>query len=291
MAKTVVLDPGHQSSPYLDTGASGYGLKEENITLDLCKRIKPLLEQNNIKVIMTREGDYVNGGQSSVNSSLQARVKISNTIKPDIFISLHTNAFNGNAYGSEVHILGKGGKAEVLANKLIPQLSKTFHNRGLKLSPNLYVLKYTNAPAVLLECGFIDNKSDNAKLANTDIRQQIAENLVEGICGFFGIEKIKSTIQSSPPPSPILEGGKIMNVCIVYYSPADFSSALILSQKYNNCAMFCRNASTNVNPDALKASKIFTVGGSKLGIDGEIYLSGNSAADTLIAVANYLKNN
>ena len=285
---TVILDPGHQNYPYLDTGASGFGLKEEDITLDICKRIKPLLEQNNIKVILTREGDYVNGGQSSVNSSLQARVKISNTIKPDIFISLHANAFNGNAYGSEVHICSKGGKAEKLANCIVPKLGEIFYNRGLKVSPNLYVLKYTDAPAVLLECGFIDNKSDNAKLANVDIRQQIAKNISQGVCEYFEIKNIKSTQEQNINNNNQGSDFK-MDVCIVYFSSSDFSSALILSNKFGGCAMFCRNGSPNVHPDALKSAKIFTVGGPKLNVNGEIYLSGNTAQDTLIKVADYLQ--
>jgi N-acetylmuramoyl-L-alanine amidase len=282
---TVILDAGHQSYPYSDTGASGFNLKEEDITLDLCKRIKPLLEQNNIKVIMTREGDYVNGGQSSVNSSLQARVKISNTIKPDIFISLHTNAFNGNAYGSEVHILGKGGKAEVLANKLIPQLSKTFHNRGLKLSPNLYVLKYTNAPAVLLECGFIDNKSDNAKLANTDIRQQIAENISRGVCEYFGIQyKNKQIINNNQK-----EDDNMLEVAVLLFSKEDYWAGCDVAVKNGNCAIFTRPADRSVPKDAMKAKKLFIVGGSSVNHSNEILLSGDTKYDTATKVAEYLK--
>jgi len=82
-----------------------------------------------------------------------------------------------------------------------------------------------------------------------------------------------------------------MDVCVVYYTPADFSSALILANLNGSCGMFCRNASANVNPIALKAKKIINVGGPKLGVPGEVYLSGNTAGDTLIIVSNYLKGN
>jgi len=80
-----------------------------------------------------------------------------------------------------------------------------------------------------------------------------------------------------------------MDVCVVYFTLSDFSSALILSQLNGNCGMFCRNGSPTVNSVALKATKIIVVGGPKLGVIGEIYLSGNSATDTLVAVSNYLQ--
>ena len=218
MSYTLCLDAGHQNSPYIDTGCQGFGLREEDITLDICKRIKSLLEFNEIKVVMTREGDYVAGIKSRTSNSLQERCIISDNSKADIFVSVHCNAFNSNVSGSEVHICGKGGNAEKLANYIIPQLAKTFNNRGLKVSGGLYVLKNTNAPAVLLECGFLDNKSDNAKLANPDIRQQISENASQGICNYFGIKfsKPSVSIPSNPTPIPtimyrvIIDGKQIM---------------------------------------------------------------------------------
>jgi len=82
-----------------------------------------------------------------------------------------------------------------------------------------------------------------------------------------------------------------MEKCIVYFTPADFSNALILANKFGGCAMFCRNGSANVHADAMKSNVVFTVGGPKLNVNGEIYLSGDSAKDTLIAVSEYLKNN
>lgn len=80
-----------------------------------------------------------------------------------------------------------------------------------------------------------------------------------------------------------------MDACVVYFTPADYSVALILSNLNGGCAMYCRNGSATAHKDVAKAKKIFTVGGGKLGVAGEIYLSGNDGKDTLIAVANYLK--
>jgi len=290
---TICLDPGHQSIPNSDTGCSGFNLHEEDIVLDICKRAKPLIELNNIKVIMTRDGATVNGDGSSLNASLNTRCQIANNAKADLFLSVHADAFNTQAYGTTCHVYGLGGNAERFAKILNPMMGQLFYNRGIKVS-NFEVIRETNMAACLLETAFLDNQGDNAKLADPNVRQQIAINIVKSACiYFFGTDyvyKDNSTSITQSTPITNNKGSEFhMDCCIVYFSPADFSSALILSNLNKSCAMFCRNASPSVHPDALKATKIITVGGPKLGVPEEIYLSGNLASDTLNAVSNYLQ--
>jgi len=293
----IVLDPGHQSAPNFDTGTNGFGVTEQDIVLDICKRAKPLIESNEIKVIMTRDGAIVNGDGSSLNASLNTRCQIANNAKADLFLSVHADAFNTKAYGTTCHVFGFGGNAERFAKILNPMMGNIFYNRGIKVS-NFAVIRDTNMPAVLLETAFLDNKDDNAKLANANIRQQIAVNIAKSVCiYFFGTDYIYkdnssvSTIQSTTINNNNQGDDFSMNTCVVYFSPADFSSAIIVANKFNGCAMFCRNASSSVHPDAMKAINVITIGGPKLNVPGEVYLSGNSASDTLILVANYLKGN
>jgi|GEM_PF-1652044 len=196
----VCLDPGHNSPPNADTGCQGFGLREEDITLDICKRAKPLIESNGINVIMTREGNCVSGGQNSLNASLSARVKISDNSKANLFLSVHCNAFNSSAYGSESHVFGLGGNAERFAKILQPKMGKLFYQRGIKVS-NFQVIRDTDASACLLETAFLDNKSDNKKLADPNIRQQIAVNIAESVCEYFGVQ-FKQPSPQFPTPSP-----------------------------------------------------------------------------------------
>jgi N-acetylmuramoyl-L-alanine amidase len=65
----ICLDAGHNNSG-IDTGTHGNGLREELLTLDICQLIKPLLQFNGFEVVMTREGDFVNGPHGTVNESL-----------------------------------------------------------------------------------------------------------------------------------------------------------------------------------------------------------------------------
>lgn len=183
---TIILDPGHQGNG-ADTGAQGNGLKEQNVTLAICQAIKPLLQYNSFTVIMTREGDFVNGPHSTLNESLQTRCNIANNAGADLFVSVHTNAFDGTASGQEVLVYGAGGKASQAASKVYDQINKIsgWPNRGIK-TQNVMVLRETSMPAILTENGFIDSASDSAKLKDPAFIKKLAVAHCKGICDYFG---------------------------------------------------------------------------------------------------------
>ena len=80
-----------------------------------------------------------------------------------------------------------------------------------------------------------------------------------------------------------------MDVCVVYFTPSDYSMALIYANMNGNSAMFCRNGQASVNQDVMKSKKVYTIGGPKIGHPDEIYLSGNTSADTLMLIADNLR--
>lgn len=180
------LDPGHNGSGP-DTGAQGNGLLEQDITLDIALKLKPLLEANGIQVVMTRTSDKVPGDYTTVTGSLQARCNISDNAKADLFVSIHINA--GHGTGSEVWVVSLGGRAEKAAKAVLARLieSSGWANRGIKTA-NDYVLKHTNAPAILTENGFIDNQSDASKLRDPTFIHALAVAHAKGICDYFGIQ-------------------------------------------------------------------------------------------------------
>jgi len=289
MGYSICLDPGHQSSPNSDTGCFGFGLHEEDIVLDICKHAKALIELNGIKVIMTRDGAKVNGDGSSLNASLNTRVSIANSQKTDLFLSCHCDAFNSKAYGTSIHVFGLNGNAERFAKILNPMMGKLFYNRGIKVS-NFAVIRDTNMPAILLETAFLDNKDDNAKLADSNIRQQIAVNIAKSVCVyFFGTdyiykEKFTSTIQLTNNN----QGDDNVNYAVLGFSLNDLGACMLVSQKYGNCAIYFRNSDKSFNQDCLKSNTLFVVGGSTVGHKNEKLLSGKEAKDTLQAVVNIL---
>ena len=92
----VVLDAGHGGK---DPGNRGGGFNEKDIALSIVLKVGKELEKNeNIKVIYTRSTD--------VFIELDKRAEIANDAKADLFISVHCNAHNSQAYGTETFVLG-----------------------------------------------------------------------------------------------------------------------------------------------------------------------------------------
>lgn len=182
----VCLDAGHNITG-ADTGAVGNGLTESILTLDICQRIKVLLEFNGFEVVMTRTGDFVNGRHGTEEESLQTRCDIANDNNCDIFISVHINS--GGGYGFEVYCF-IGGQAEILAETLRYYMKQQtgLNDRGVKSTGNFKVLRDTKMPAILSENGFIDNVSDVLKLSQPEFRQKIAIAHVKAVCDYFKVD-------------------------------------------------------------------------------------------------------
>ena len=188
----VCLDPGHGG---YDPGAVGNGLIEKDIALDLCLKLKPLLEYNGISVILTREGDFAPRHlENDLNGELWARVKIAEEAKADLFVAVHINA--GGGTGVEVLIQGTGGQAEIVAGKVLAYLVQAgnWANRKVK-TQNLLVLRETSMPAIVTENGFIDNAMDKAKLNDPNFRHLLVVAHAKGICDYFGV------LYKEPTPS------------------------------------------------------------------------------------------
>lgn len=192
--KKICVDAGHNdSAKYGDTGASGNSLREQDITFAIAKKLGDLF-YGKAEIFLTRPTLKTNIG-TSVNSSINGRVKISNDNKCDLFVSIHCNA--GGGTGTETLVYAKGGEAEKLAvivnDKLVNGLKLT--NRGVKQG-NIGVLRLTNCPAILVETAFIDTESDALLLKNN--QEDFARLIYEGICEHLGIEYKESAI-----PTPI----------------------------------------------------------------------------------------
>ncbi|MGN1013856.1 MAG: N-acetylmuramoyl-L-alanine amidase [Butyricicoccus sp.] len=121
-------------------------------------------------------------GQTDVLRKIVAKC---NAHSVDVDISLHLNS--GGGHGTECLIYGTGGQAEVYANKIQSAIVKRtgFANRGVKVRKDLYVLKNTAAPAVLVECCFVDSATD-AKMWSP---KAMAAAICEGLTGKNPLDK------------------------------------------------------------------------------------------------------
>jgi N-acetylmuramoyl-L-alanine amidase len=220
---TVALDPGHGGE---DPGAIGAaGSREKDIVLAIAKRLKFKLEEHpNIRVMLTRDGDYF--------VPLGTRVEKARKVQADLFVSLHADGFiSPSARGASVFVLSEKGAtstaARWLANKenladsiggvnmkghdavlasVLLDLSTTAQiNDSLKLGravlgeiggiaklhkgsveqAGFVVLKAPDIPSILVETAFISNPEEEARLRDNGYQDQIAEAITKGIRHYF----------------------------------------------------------------------------------------------------------
>ncbi len=218
--RRVVLDAGHGGS---DPGAIAPELLEKEITLDIGRRLRALLEKNGFDVVVTRDSDRT--------IALRDRAQLANTSKSDIFVSIHVNALERHteSRGIETYYLGAATDpsltelaarenrvsgysvsdmrrllegvyadarrdeshelASTVQKKLYDALRREdagLENWGVKRAPFL-VLVATDMPAVLAEVGCISNEKESAMLRRPEYRQKIALALFDGIRAYAGM--------------------------------------------------------------------------------------------------------
>lgn len=179
----VCLDAGHGIETAGKRSPDG-SLAEYEFNRDVTNRIKNILEKHDVEVLLTCDDEH--------DVDLKVRCEYANANKADYYISIHANAHKEywtDANGWEIHIVGKGGKAEQLAKAIhkhsISELG--LRDRGIKVS-SFQVLRDTDMPAVLIEHGFYTNKEECEKLKDSTFRQKCAECDAKGILEHLGIE-------------------------------------------------------------------------------------------------------
>jgi N-acetylmuramoyl-L-alanine amidase len=183
-APIVVLDAGHGG---LDFGTKvKYPLvQEKRLCLTTTLLAKKYLEQMGYHVVLTRSKDYA--------ISLQKRVDIANSIKPNIFVSIHFNSCpKQEPNGIEIFYFdSKENKNKTKLSKslatdvLYSVIDKTkAKNRGVKTA-DLFVIRDTQIPAVLIEGGFLTNANERDNLRKQSYLEKIAIGIANGVDNFI----------------------------------------------------------------------------------------------------------
>lgn len=176
--KICTIDCGHGG---VDSGSTNGSYKEKDFTLKVGLKVKELLQNTEVKPLMTRDIDK--------SLSLQDRVNISNKNNSDIFVSIHWNSFTDpRVKGLETFssISTNGDLATSIHKQLIKD--KLYSNdRGVK-HELYYVIKNTKARACLVELGFSSNNDElHFMLNNID---NFALSITNGILSYFGYKQI-----------------------------------------------------------------------------------------------------
>lgn len=189
---TIVLDAGHGGR---DPGKIGVNdAIEKDINLDIALRLKNLLEQNDINVIMTRvddEGLYLESDSNKKRADLNKRIEIINSSDAIFAISIHQNSFSDESVkGAQVFYHAQSEQGKNLAMVLQEQLKDTIkdgNHRKAKSNTNYYLLKHTTCPLVIVECGYLSNWTEAELLLDEDYKEKMAWAIHLGIIRFINM--------------------------------------------------------------------------------------------------------
>ena len=191
---TVMIDAGHGGS---DPGAASLDGKvvEKDLALQISQKIQQLAAAYNVNVVMTRTDDNLPGGTTDKEDGLRARTALAEKINPAMYVSIHVSSTGESTptdrTGFEIYIPNDStqrvNQSKQLGAALTQELSKLYAtNQTLKVrsDKNIWVLQRTPCPALLIECGFIDNAKDLAYFSNSSNQEAVAKKILEGIVSY-----------------------------------------------------------------------------------------------------------
>lgn len=188
----IVIDPGHGGE---DGGAvSCTGVLESQINLEISLRLNDLMRLLGYQTSMTRTTDvsvYTQGdtiAQRKV-SDLKNRVLMVNSISNGLLISIHQNLFTDGRYsGGQVFYAPTAisrDLAEKVQGSLISALNPDSH-RACKPADDVYLMQHINCPGILVECGFLSNPGEEAKLRTPEYQKKLCCVVAATVSGFLG---------------------------------------------------------------------------------------------------------
>ena len=142
-----------------------------------------------VKVILTREGDVclaTNGATNKKVSDMHNRVSLINASGADYMISIHQNSYpEAEISGPQVFYYGSSEMSKKLAETIQAQLIVDLQppkEREIKTGNDLYILKNSQCPGVIVECGFLSNPTECENLQNPQYQQAVAAAIARAIC-------------------------------------------------------------------------------------------------------------
>lgn len=191
--KIILIDPGHGG---IDGGAkSKTGTIEKDINLQIALKLRDNLEEKGYKVYMTRDEDkglYQKGNtvREKKREDLNKRVEMKKETECDIFVSIHQNMFpQSKCYGAQVWYASNDNSYNLatVVQDSIKQSVKDNNKRVAKPAAEAYLIlrdKYEGA-SILVECGFLSNPDEEARLKSDEHQNLIVEGISNGIDKYF----------------------------------------------------------------------------------------------------------
>lgn len=194
-AHIIVIDPGHGGT---DGGASNGDVLEKDLNLAVSLKLRDIINNDGNTAVMTRESDDITllnntSGKYVKKDDLLYRLSVVDNSNADLFISIHMNKFEDAKYSGAQVFYSENGEdskklGELLQASLINNLDNSNTRVAKKNEAGIYILKNAVVAAALVECGFLSNTEEFAKLQNDEYQQQLAEAIYSGIKDYYGEE-------------------------------------------------------------------------------------------------------
>lgn len=186
----VVIDAGHGGD---DPGKVGInGAKEKDVNLQVAERVKKFLEANDIQVVMVREADEGLYDPEAPNKKVQdmkRRIQLIEETGPALTVSIHQNSYPEEyVHGAQVFYYTGSVKGQRLAELVQAQLVERAdpeNKRQVKANDSYYLLKKTDVPIVIVECGFLSNSAEAERLCTPEYQDRVAWAIHMGILQYL----------------------------------------------------------------------------------------------------------
>lgn len=185
----VIIDAGHGGA---DSGKVGaLGSLEKDINLSLTLQLKSLLEQQDVEVLLTRDSDTELAGTDKgwKLADMKERIALINESQPDLVVSIHQNSYTTpDIRGAQCFYYTNSDSSKELASFLQQQIITTTQQtkvREIKANSDYYLLKKSQPPTVIVECGFLSNPEEEQLLLQPDYQRKMVWAIHLGILQFL----------------------------------------------------------------------------------------------------------
>ena len=188
----IVLDAGHGG---VDGGVTGKttGVKESDINLAITRKLKIALEEVGFEVVLTRKtegGLYDTATKGFKKRDMERRKQIVQEEKPALVISVHQNLYpTRSVRGAQVFYNGQNEKSTKLAREMQTKLNGLYAKERVKArketAAEYFMLSCSDAPAIIVECGFLSNPDDEKLLISEGWQVELSKTLTAGVLSYF----------------------------------------------------------------------------------------------------------
>lgn len=189
----VVIDAGHGG---IDPGKVGINQAlEKDINLAVAKKLKRYLELSGVEVLMTREGEdglYRPEDSNKKVQDMKNRVAFIDSAGADLAVSIHQNSYSEEyVRGAQVFYYATSLQGKAMAQVMQETLAETLdkeNHREAKANDSYYLLKKTQTPIIIAECGFLSNRAEAELLLEETYQDRVAWAIHLGILRYMASE-------------------------------------------------------------------------------------------------------